>query len=89
MELIKSRNREEQAVKVLQPSKNILQRSLCQLFLLEFDERLDNSDKNTQRKRTPIDKNNVGGERQNRMQSRKQTPKEARYKICGQYLEAS
>ena len=51
MELIKSRDREEQAVKVLQPSKNIPQRSLCQLFPLEFDERLDNSDENTQREK--------------------------------------
>ena len=37
MELIKSRDGEERAAKVLLPSRNIQQRSLCQLFPLECD----------------------------------------------------
>ena len=87
MKLIKSRDREERAAKVLLQSRNTLQRSLYQLFPLECDERIDNSDKNMQRERTPIDKSNLEGKRQNRKQSRNQTANEARDKIYGQYLE--
>ena len=87
MELIKSRDREERAAKVLLQSRNTLQRYLYQLFPLECDERIDNSDKNMQRERTPIDKSNLEGKRQNRKQSRNQTANEARDKIYGQYLE--
>ena len=87
MELIKSRDREERAAKVLLQSRNTLQRSLYQLFPLECDERIDNSDKNMQRERTPIDKSNLEGKRQNCKQSRNQTANEARDKIYGQYLE--
>ena len=86
MKLIKSRDREERAAKVLLQSRNTLQRSLYQLFPLECDERID-SDKNMQRERTPIDKSNLEGKRQNRKQSRNQTANEARDKIYGQYLE--
>ena len=85
--MIKSRYGEERAAKVLLPSRNILQRSLCQLFPLECDPRRDNSDENTQKKRTPIDKNNMEGKHQNRKLSRRQTAKEARDEIYGQYLE--
>ena len=87
MKLIKSRDREERAAKVLLQSRNTLQRYLYQLFPLECDERIDNSDKNMQRERTPIDKSNLEGKRQNRKQSRNQTANEARDKIYGQYLE--
>ena len=87
MKLIKSRDREERAAKVLLQSRNTLQRSLYQLFPLECDERIDNSDKNMQRERTPIDKSNLEGKHQNRKQSRNQTANEARDKIYGQYLE--
>ena len=87
MEFIKSRDGEERAAKVLLPSRNTPQRSLCQLFPLECDERLDNSDENTQRERKSIDKSNVESERQNRKQPRRQTAKQARDKIYGQYLD--
>ena len=79
MELIKSRDGEERAAKILLPLRNILQRSLCQLFPLECDERGDNSNENTQKKRTPIDKNNMEGKHQNRKLSRRQTAKEDRF----------
>ena len=87
MELIKSRDGEERAAKVLLPSRNTLQRSLYKLFPLQCDEILDNSDKNMQSERTPIDKSNLEGQRQNSKQSRRQTAKEARDKIYGQYLK--
>ena len=44
MELIKSRDEEERAAKVLLPSRNTMQRSLCPFLPLECDQRLDNSD---------------------------------------------
>ena len=70
MEFIKSKDREERAAKVSLPSRNTLQRSLCQLFSLECDERLDNSDENTKREKTSIDKSSAEGKRQNRKQLR-------------------
>ena len=83
MELIKSRYEEERAAKVKKHSTKIL----CELFPLECDERQDNSDENTQKKITPIDKSSVEGKHENRKLSRRQTAKEARDKIHGQYLE--
>ena len=87
IELIKSRDGEERAAKVLLQSRNTLQRSLCYLFPLECDEKLDDSVETTQRERTSIDKSNVNGEHQSRKQPRRQTAKEAKDKIYGQYLE--
>ena len=87
MELIKSRNGEVRAAKVLLTSRHTLQRSLCQLFPLKCDDRLGNSDENTQTERTSIDKRNVEGKHQNRKQPRRQAEKEPRDKIYGQYLE--
>ena len=83
MELIKSRYEEERAAKVKKHSTKIL----CELFPLECDETQDNSDENTQKKITPIDKSSVEGKHENRKLSRRQTAKEARDKIHGQYLE--
>ena len=85
--MIKSRDGEEQAAKVLLPSRSTLQRSVCHLFPLECDKRLDDSVETTPRERTSIDKSNVKGEHQSRRQPRRQTAKEARDKIYGQYLE--
>ena len=70
MEFIKSKDREERAAKVSLPSRNTLQRSLSQLFSLECDERLDNSDENTKREKMSIDKSSAEGKRQNRKQLR-------------------
>ena len=50
---------------LLLPSRNTLQRSLCQLFPLKCDDRRDNTDENTQREKTSVDKSNVEGKRQN------------------------
>ena len=58
-----------------------------QLFLLECDERLDNSDKNTQEERTSNGKSNVEEKHQIVKQPRKQTAKEARQKIYGHYVQ--
>ena len=78
MELIESRDGEERAAKLLLPSRNILQRSLFQLFPLGCDERRDNSDASTQKERTPIDQSNVEGKHQNLKPSKRQIAKEAR-----------
>ena len=85
--MIKSRDGEKQAAKVLLPSRNTLQRSLCHLFPLECDESLDDSVETTQRERMSNDKSNVKGKHQNRRQPRRQTAKEARDNIYEQYLE--